>query len=109
MTQPNWIPLGAVADFAPDTLHRRDVGDRRLCVVRSGDDFHVVDDLCTHGRSFLSEGFLDVEEGVLECALHGGLFEFRSGRAVGAPACRDLAVHPTRIVEGTLHVALDPV
>ncbi len=109
MTSATWIPLGAVADFPPETPQRRDVGERRLCVVRVGDDFHVLDDLCTHGRSFLSEGFLDVEEGVLECALHGGLFDFRDGRAVGTPACRDLAVHPTKIVEGVLHVGLDPV
>ncbi len=106
MSDDTWIAIGPLADLTPDTPERRDVGDRRVCVVRVGDEVHVLDDLCTHGRSFLSEGWFDADEGVLECALHGGLFEVASGRAVGAPACRDLARHRTRIVEGVVHVAL---
>jgi 3-phenylpropionate/trans-cinnamate dioxygenase ferredoxin subunit len=43
----------------------------------------------------LSEG--DVEDGQIECWLHGSRFDLRSGKPTGPPATTPIAVYPVQI------------
>ena len=51
-----------------------------------------VDDLCTHADVSLSEG--DVDDGTVECWLHGSRFDLRTGEPTGLPATVPVAVYP---------------
>ncbi len=84
------------------------VAGRRICIVRHEGTFFALNDTCTHGQAFLSEGFCDAVECVLECPLHGGLVDFRTGRAAGAPIEKDAPVYATRIEGDLLLIAVDP-
>lgn len=106
-TDTHGTPIGALDDFEDDTPKRVDIADQRLCVVLHEGEVYAVDDLCTHGHAFLSEGEFDPDECVLECPLHGGLFDARSGKACGAPASKPVRVYPTLVIEGKVYVDLD--
>jgi len=55
-------------------------------------------DRCTHAKASLADGF--ITEGCIECPIHMGLFDVRTGRAVSAPCTIDLKVYPVRQVGG---------
>lgn len=71
-----------------------------LAIYRlDGDEFRATDNICTHAHAYLSEGWF--ENGVIECPLHAGCFDVRSGKGLGAPITEDLKTYPVR-VEGSM-------
>lgn len=90
-----WAKAADLADIAGHDTLAVTVAGRKLGLFRVGDQFFAVDNICTHGQAVLSEGVL--EDGVIECPLHAGLFDVRTGRALGAPALRDVASYQVRI------------
>lgn len=70
-----------------------------VAVVRDSDgSLHAISDTCTHQQVSLSEG--EVEDGRIECWLHGSAFDLRTGHPDSLPAVVPVAVYPLT-VEGT--------
>ncbi len=99
-----WAKAADLAAFAGRDTLAVTVAGRKLGLFRVGDQFFVIDNLCTHGQALLSDGFL--EDGVIECPLHAGLFDVRTGCALAPPAVRDLTSYPVRIDGDTILVLL---
>lgn len=55
-----------------------------VAVYNVDGEFYATQDDCTHGRASLSDGYLIGDE--IECPLHQGMFNVRTG-AVSAPPC----------------------
>ena len=85
----------ALADLKADSALAVEVDGEDVAVVRSGDDFYAIADLCSHAAIPLSEG--DVEDGEIECYLHGSRFDLRTGKPTGLPATEKVAVYPVRV------------
>lgn len=99
-----WHDIGA-ADAVPEGEARGfEAAGGRVCVVRHQGCFFALADLCNHGHALLSEGYCDIGEGVLECPLHGGLFDFRTGEPKGPPAEKDAQVFDVKVSDGRLLV-----
>jgi len=76
-----------------------------LAIYRlDGDEFRATDNICTHAHAYLSEGWF--ENGIIECPLHAGCFDVRSGKGLGAPITEDLRTYPVRIEGGMVQVDL---
>jgi nitrite reductase/ring-hydroxylating ferredoxin subunit len=80
----NIVRVCAQSEIGPETVKAYEVGDRRLAVYNLAGAYYVTDDECTHASASLTDGFL--EDGVIECSLHGGSFDVKTG-AVKAPPC----------------------
>ena len=107
MSRSGWTDLAA-ADEVPDgDVIGRTIGDHEIALVRLGDDVLAVDGRCTHGDASLCGGFVE-PDGSIECPLHQGRFDVRTGRALCEPLDRDLAVHEVRIDAGRVFVRLRP-
>lgn len=101
----SWHPAAEVADLADTIVIAREVEGRRIALYRLEDGYFATSNVCTHASVTLSDG--EVVDGYIECPLHFGLFEVRTGKAAGAPVCVPIAVYPVR-VEGTrLEIELD--
>ena len=85
----------ALADLKADSALAVEVDGEDVAVVRSGDDFYAIADLCSHAAIPLSEG--DVEDGEIECYLHGSRFDLASGKPLGLPATEPVAVYPVQV------------
>ena len=83
---------------------RVEIGDHGVCVVRVGDRVHAVDDRCSHDEASLAEG--DVEDGQVECWMHGATFDLATGAATRLPATEPVGVHPTTVADGTVTITL---
>ncbi len=73
-------------------------------VLHKGEYFALVDE-CTHGAVPLSEG--DVEDGAIECYLHGSVFDLRTGRPRCLPATEPVRVFPCRVDGTSIEVDID--
>jgi len=76
-----------------------------ICLLRAGDAFYAIDNLCTHAEASLSEGTQDGK--ILECPRHGGRFNIETGAAVHYPAFAPVRTYPVRRDGDTLWVQVD--
>jgi phenylpropionate dioxygenase-like ring-hydroxylating dioxygenase large terminal subunit len=51
--------------------------------------------ICTHAMALLAEGF--VEDGKIECPLHQGLFDIRTGEALGPPVTAPIQTFAVKV------------
>ncbi|MEK6216093.1 MAG: MocE family 2Fe-2S type ferredoxin [Boseongicola sp.] len=95
----NWKRACAIDDVETEDLIRFDHGDRTFAIYRSPDgEFFCTDGLCTHEQVHLSDGL--VMDYIIECPMHNGQFDYRTGEPKRAPVCEKLATYPVKI-EGT--------
>jgi len=87
--------VASLSDLADDTAVRVKVGGTPVCLARSGGEVFAVHDVCSHADVALSEG--DVEDGTVECWLHGSRFDLRTGAPTGLPATKPVATYPVTI------------
>lgn len=66
-----------------------------IAVVRTGGEIHAVSDICSHADVSLSQG--DVDDGEVECWLHGSRFDLRTGAPTGLPATEPIPVYPVKL------------
>jgi nitrite reductase/ring-hydroxylating ferredoxin subunit len=80
------------------------VGDQRVALYKVGDEIFATDDVCSHAFALLSTGFL--EGYVVECPLHGAMFDVRDGRCRSG-AYTDIRVFRVEIRDSEIYVHLD--
>lgn len=84
-------PLAAAADGFPP-----------LAVYRIGDEHFVTSNVCTHSYSLLTEGYQEGDQ--IECAVHGGMFDIRTGEATEFPCQKPLATYAVTVVDGRIGI-----
>ena len=77
------IILCKTSDIAPGSVIRVEHGELGLAVYNIDGTFYATADRCTHGLSSLSEGSLMGDE--IECSMHFGKFDVKTGAPTGAP------------------------
>ncbi|MCC2597214.1 non-heme iron oxygenase ferredoxin subunit [Pusillimonas sp. MFBS29] len=103
----NWIAVGSVSDISPDTgTLRVMVEGEAVCLYKLDDTVHATQDRCTHGQASLAEGY--IEDGLIECPLHQGCFDIRTGAAVTAPCKEPIRVYPVKVEGDTIYVEANP-
>lgn len=95
-----------VADVAPGTMLHVDVEGRQICVYNINGDYYATDDICTHRRARLSDGYLD--GGVVQCPLHFGKFDVLTGRALNPPCKVPVETYPVSLDNQRLIIDLPP-
>jgi NAD(P)H-dependent nitrite reductase small subunit len=80
------------------------VGDQRVALYKVGDEIFATDDVCSHAFALLSTGFL--EGHVIECPLHGAMFDIRDGRCRSG-AYKDIRAFKVEIRDGEVYVHFD--
>jgi 3-phenylpropionate/trans-cinnamate dioxygenase ferredoxin subunit len=91
------VRVCGVGDVASASAQRVDVDGYRLCVVRIGDDWYVINDECSHEDYSLSEGDVWEDEREIECPKHGSTFSLESGEPQTLPATQPVPVYKVRI------------
>lgn len=74
----------------------------RIGVYRIGDAVFACEDICPHGQAYLSDGFLEGFE--IECPLHHGRFDLRTGQATCPPVEGKIRTYPAKVVDGRVLV-----
>jgi NAD(P)H-dependent nitrite reductase small subunit len=80
------------------------VDDQRIALYKVDGEIFATDDVCSHAFALLSTGFLD--EHVIECPLHGAMFDVRNGKCRSGEY-RDVRAFPVEIRDGEVYVNFD--
>lgn len=105
MSDASWVDALAVDDLPNNDVLGVDVAGRDIAIYTVDDTTYATDNRCTHGDAQLCVGFLEGFE--IECPLHQGKFDIRTGQATCEPATEPLRTYPIRIDGGRVFVKLD--
>lgn len=100
-----WVTACAEGDIDEEDVMRFDHDGRTFCVYHSPDGkFYATDGLCTHEKMHLADGL--VMDNIIECPQHSGRFDYRSGKAMGAPVCVNLKTYPAKVEAGKVMIEI---
>ena len=94
-----------VADLADETAVGVEIDGVPICLAKSEGEVFAISDICSHADVSLSEG--DVEDGTVECWLHGSRFDLRTGAPTGLPATKPVATYPVTVEGDDVLVKLE--
>ncbi len=92
----------APSDVTADQALAVTIGGIDVAIARDGEEFFALQDLCSHAAVALSEG--EVENCMLECWLHGSLFDLRTGKPSGFPATEPVTTFPVEVRDDGVYV-----
>ena len=104
--EPTWVavlPVGAVERNGV-TLVR--AAGRDYVIYDAPDGLYASQAYCTHAGALLRDGYFDRH--LIECPLHQGCFDIRTGEPKGAPATRRLRVVDVRARAGMVEIRVGP-
>jgi naphthalene 1,2-dioxygenase ferredoxin component len=101
----NWIDAAAHDDVPQDDVIAVAAGGREIALYGVDGGIYATDNICTHGQARLCEGFLEGHE--IECPLHQGKFDVRTGTPTCAPATEAVRSYPVKIEAGRVWLAVD--
>ena len=99
----NWIEACKANDIDEEDLIRFDHDGHSYAIYRSPEDeYFATDGLCTHERVHLEDGL--VMDDTVECPKHNGVFNYKTGEALGAPVCINLKTYPVKVDGGSVFI-----
>lgn len=104
MNDSNWNDAAAMDDVPADDVIGVAVAGRDIALYNVAGEIYATDNVCTHGQARLCDGFLDGHE--IECPLHQGKFDVRSGTPMCEPVTEAVRTYPVRIERGRVYVDL---
>ena len=100
-----WTRVATSSDVTDEAAICVKVGETPVCLARSGGELYAISDVCSHADVSLSEG--EVEDGTVECWLHGSRFDLATGAPTGLPATVAVATYPVMTEGDDVFVAVD--
>jgi naphthalene 1,2-dioxygenase system ferredoxin subunit len=100
-----WHTVASLSELRDNEPMGVVIGGVRVALYRVGDKFYATGNVCTHAEALLSDGHLQGCE--IECPLHGGRFDIRTGTALSDPVEMDIPTFPVRVCGDKLEVRLD--
>lgn len=101
----NWIEALAEDELPKDDVIGVVVGGRDIAIYTVGGEVYATDNICSHGQARLCDGFLDGHE--IECPLHQGKFDVRSGMPTCDPVTQAVRSYPVRVDGRRVYLQLD--
>lgn len=100
----NFVTVARVEDIEPGYAKQVWIDDVPVALCNLSGEFCAISDICTHEEFYLSGGVIENDE--IECPMHRGVFNIRTGEAEVYPAEDPLPVYQCRVVDGAIQVSL---
>jgi nitrite reductase/ring-hydroxylating ferredoxin subunit len=98
--------VAKASDIAPGEMKYVEAGPKYepIVLINFEGDFYALGDLCTHEEASLSDGEIQGDE--IECPLHGGAFEIKTGLPANFPVVVPATTYRTRVVGDEVQIGL---
>ncbi len=100
----NWTEATDVTNIPEGDVIAVAVGGAEVALYQVNGEIFATDNICSHGHARLCEGFLEGHE--IECPLHQGKFDVRSGQPTCAPVSEPIKTYPLKIEGGKVWLDL---
>ena len=91
----DWIRIAGTDDVPVGEATAIEIMGLSLALYNVDGAFFCTDNVCSHAYALLSEGWL--EGYLIECPLHNGQFDVRSGEGQGAPITENIRAYPVKV------------
>jgi 3-phenylpropionate/trans-cinnamate dioxygenase ferredoxin component len=71
------------------------LGEEKIALYLLDGEVYATHNVCTHQYALLSDGYM--EDGCIECPLHQGKFDIKTGAAMCAPVTQAVRVYPVQV------------
>jgi nitrite reductase/ring-hydroxylating ferredoxin subunit len=102
--EAQWVTVAHLPSLPEGEILGVEIGDKSIALYNIDGEIHATDNVCTHAFALLTDGWLDGD--CIECPLHAGRFNVKTGKALGPPVDEDIKVFETRIVGSDIQVKL---
>ena len=99
------VTVCPTSEVPENSMKSFEVGTNVIAVYNVGGTFYATDNECTHGAASLADGILEGD--VVECSLHFGAFNVKTGEAVQAPCFTALRTYKVVVENGEVRIDLD--
>jgi nitrite reductase/ring-hydroxylating ferredoxin subunit len=92
-----FYPAAKTSDLGPGEMMYVEIGpdEEPICLINLDGEFFAINDCCTHEDASLSDGEITGDE--IECPLHGGAFDIRTGVPTSFPTVIKAKTYPVRV------------
>ena len=99
-----WHDVAAVSEVDDLLPLAVEIAGQLISLYRINEEIYATANICSHEEALLSEGYID--DDVIVCPIHQARFHIPTGRVLCAPATKDIAVYPVRIMENRVLVGI---
>ncbi len=100
-----WIKTIEAATVESEEIAAAQAGKDWVVLYAADGGFYASAVLCSHGQASLADGYL--EDFLIECPLHQGTFDIRTGEPVDPPCTEPVRVYPTKVEDGFIYVEVE--
>lgn len=97
-----FTPTISIEELEPGSKKRVTLNGLELMIVNVNGNVYATQKSCSHAESDLTEG--NLEGCIIECPMHGAMFDITDGRVLSLPATSPLKVYPAKIENGIIMV-----
>ncbi|HET8522089.1 MAG TPA: non-heme iron oxygenase ferredoxin subunit [Thermomicrobiales bacterium] len=107
MAEKTFQTVARVGDIGPGEMKYVEVGEDEepIVLINFNGEFYALSDICTHEEASLADGEIIGDE--IECPLHGGAFEIRTGLPAAFPVVVPAKMYDVRVVGDEVQIAAD--
>jgi nitrite reductase/ring-hydroxylating ferredoxin subunit len=98
----NWMTVAKRDAVALGGVVGVKAGNLDVALYNIDGQIYATHNICTHAHAYLSEGWLEGD--IIECPLHGGRFEAKTGKGSGAPITCDIKTLLVRVEGDVIQV-----
>jgi nitrite reductase/ring-hydroxylating ferredoxin subunit len=92
----DWIKVARRDQLDEDETLAVELDGHEVCLYNVDGEILATDNRCSHGDANLSDGLI-LEGCLIECPLHEGTFNIRTGEPAGLPCTEPLRCHEVRV------------
>lgn len=101
----NWEQVATRDEISPGQRKSVIVDDVPALLLRVGDNYFCIEDVCTHDGQPLTDG--PVADGQIECPRHGARFDLATGAARCMPATEPIRTFAVDVRDDGIYASAD--
>lgn len=91
-----WAQVAECRQIGEDEALAVEHEGQHICLYNLGGQIFATDNRCSHGDADLSEGLI-LDGGLIECPLHEGTFDIRTGEPMSPPCIERIRSHEVKV------------
>ena len=104
MSSDGWVKAADRGALSDGEVIGVTIAGHEIALYEMEGEVFATDDICTHAYAKLSDGWM--EKGEIECPLHAGRFDIKTGKATAPPCVDDVKTYPVRVEGDEIQVKL---
>jgi len=97
MTGHSFVRVASLSELEDPAQVVVTVAQEEVLLVRIGGHVYAIGNECTHEHVWLDDGVLHEDTCEIECPMHEGRFDLRTGAATHLPCEEPVASYPVRL------------